>query len=137
MLAVTADQLAQLEATVDTHSVERAPGLRAAIILKCVVESSDAEVCKLLEVRPAQVRKWRQRWEEAGLDGLRIRRPRRELAATLPADLVRQVFALRGSIDAATGKRYTIDAIAGELRLSRHAVFKLLSDRRRRLDASC
>ena len=137
MLAVTADQLAALEATVDAHSVERAPGLRAAIILKCVVEGSDAEVSKLLDVRPAQVRKWRQRWEESGLDGLRVRRPRRELAATLPAEQVRQVFALRGSIDPVTGKRRTIDAIAATLGLSRHAVFKLLQDRRRRVDADC
>ena len=137
MLAITADQLAALEATVDMHSVERAPGLRAAIILKCVVEGSDTEVCKLLDVRASQVRKWRQRWEESGLDGLRVRRPRRELAATLPAEQVRQVFALRGSVDSTTGKRYTIDAIAASLGLSRHAVFKLLADRRRRLDASC
>lgn len=137
MLAVTADQLAALEATVDAHSVERAPGLRAAIILKCAVEGSDADVCKLLEVRPAQVRKWRQRWEESGLDGLRVRRPRRELWATLPPETVRQVFALRGAIDSQTGKRHTIEAIAAQLGLSRHAVFKLLQDRRRRVDASC
>ena len=137
MLAVTADQLAALEATVDAHSCERAPGLRAAIILKCVVEGSDAEVGKLLEVRAAQVRKWRQRWEESGIDGLRVRRPRRDLASTLPPESVRQVFAMRGSIDERTGKRHTIEAIAETLGLTRHAVFKLLQDRRRRVDASC
>jgi transposase-like protein len=137
MLAVTADQLAALEATVDAHSVERAPGLRAAIILKCVVEGSEAEVSKLLDVRASQVRKWRQRWEESGLDGLRVRRPRRDLATTLPAEQVRQVFALRGTLDARTGKRHTIEAIAETLGLTRHAVFKLLQDRRRRVDASC
>ena len=130
MLAVTPDQLAALEATLDSHSVDRAPGLRAAIILKCAVESSEAAVSELLEVKPAQVRKWRQRWEEAGLAGLRVRRPRRRLD---PAR-VRAVFALRGTIDRATGKRYTIDAIADRVTLPRQVVFKLLQERRQRLD---
>jgi transposase-like protein len=138
MLSVSAAELAALEATVDRHSVDEAPGLRAAIILKCMVEGSESEVSRLLEVKPAQVRKWRQRWEESGLDGLRARRPpRRDLLTTLGPDQVRRVLALRAAVDPATGKRHTIEAIAAEVGLSRHVVFKLLQERRRRADALC
>jgi transposase len=138
MLSISPADLAALEATVDRHSVDQAPGLRAAIILKCVVESSENEVSKLLEVKPAQVRKWRQRWEEAGLEGLRARRaPRPPLLATLAPATVRRVLALRGAIDRTTGKRHTIEAIAEQVGLSRHVVFKLLQERRRRADALC
>jgi homeodomain-containing protein len=138
MLSVTAAELAALEATVDRHSVDNAAGLRAAIILKCVVEGSENEVSKLMDVKPAQVRKWRQRWEESGMDGLRARRPpRRELLATLDPECVRRVLALRGAVDPATGKRHTIEAIAERVGLSRHVVFKVLQERRRRADALC
>ena len=95
MLSVTAAELAALEATVDRHSVDHAAGLRAAIILKCVVEGSENEVSKLMDVKPAQVRKWRQRWEESGLDGLRARRPprRRDLLGQLRAAAARRLGA--------------------------------------------
>jgi transposase len=98
---------------------------RAQIILDCLTGKEVKEIARCRHTRPNTVIKWRQRFSQGGLAGLRDA-PRTGARPVYGADFRQRVLALLEQPPPAGKPAWDGPALAGALQVSPHAVWRIL-----------
>lgn len=98
---------------------------RARIVLGCLEGRPVKQIGRELQIRPNTVIDWRERFRAEGLAGLRDR-PRTGKPARYGAELKKQVLALLETATPAGQSSWDGPTVAKQLKVSAHAVWRLL-----------
>jgi transposase len=123
-IELAAGERAQLELWVKDRSTARDRELRCRIVLAAAEGQKNVEIAERLRISPATVRKWRRRFAQRRLDGLRDE-PRPGRPRTVDDRQVEEVIARTLESAPAQDMRWSTRSLAVELGLSQSAVHRI------------
>ena len=123
IIEITEQEKQELQRRVKASTVSKRDSLRAQIILRRADGLKQAEVAEELRVSVACVNKWSQRFEQAGMEGLKDRSGRGR-PVSIPAEKVEQVIT-RATRPPKPYKRWSVRTMAKEVGISPDSVHRI------------
>ncbi|HEY8654564.1 MAG TPA: IS630 family transposase [Dermatophilaceae bacterium] len=121
-LSVSPEQRQTLEAWLRAHNTPQSVALRASIVLQAAEGRANYAIAEELKTTRSTVLLWRERFAEAGLNGLRRVASGRGRKPSIPSDTIRQIVNLTLTTKPAGGTHWSCRSMAEAVGVSADTV---------------